>query len=106
MTNEKIKRHITGNCNHFLKLTWITNSKIKVRLTGTCLKQEKVTFNPRNVVNLLIVYKLDGWLQDINSDFTLKDCLFGAITLNENAYPDIYSFSGCGFGFDSCLFFP
>ena len=38
-------------------------------------------------------------------DFTLKDCLLGAVNLTENANPNEYSYSGYGIGFDSCSLF-
>ena len=31
---------------------------------------------------------------------TLKNCLFGTVTLTENADTDKYKYSGCGIGFD------
>ena len=37
----------------------------------------------------------------LNSDFTLKDCLFGAAKLAKNADPDKYVYTVCGIGFDS-----
>ena len=101
MSNEKIKTHITGNHSLSPKLTWINNSKIRVRFKGSCLKQDKIIFTPRNVVNLFIVYELDAWSWDLNADFTLKDCLFGSVNLTKNADPDKYSYSGYGIGFDS-----
>ena len=76
-------------------------SKIRIRFTGSCLKQDKVTFNPRNVVNLIIFYELDTWSRDLNANFTLRDCLFGAVKLTKNADPDKYSYSGYDIGFDS-----
>ena len=59
MANEKIKSPITANHSLSPSLTWINHSKIRLRYTGRCLKQDKVTFNPRNVVNLFIFYELD-----------------------------------------------
>ena len=41
----------------------------------------------------------------MNSDFPLKDCLFGGVKLAKNADPDKYVYSGYGIGFDSCSFF-
>ena len=41
------------------------------------VKQNKMTFTQRNVVNLFNVYELDRCLQDLNVNFTLKGCLFG-----------------------------
>ena len=39
--------------------------------------------------------------QDWEADFAVKDCLFGAVKLTENAGPEKYSHSGCSIGFDS-----
>ena len=49
--------------------------KVKVESKGSCLKQDKVNFTPRNVVNVFIVYELDTWSKNFNAYFTLKDCL-------------------------------
>ena len=53
------------------------------------------------MVNFFVVYELDSWPQDLNTDFTLGGCLFGGHKLIKNADPDKYSYSGFGFGFDS-----
>ena len=79
--------------------------KIKVEFKGSFVKQDKVTFTPRNVVNVFIVYELQRWSKDINADFTLKDCFFGTVKLIKNSDPDKYSYSGYGIGFDSCSLF-
>ena len=59
----------------------------------------------KTVVNLYIVYELNIWSQDLNAEFTLKDCLFGAVKLTENANPNKFSYSGYGIGFDPRLLF-
>ena len=64
LSNEKIKPPITANYNLFPKHIWMNNSKMRVRFKGSCLKQDKVPFTPRNVVNLFIVYELDAWSRD------------------------------------------
>ena len=38
--------------------------------------------------NVFTVYELDIQSQDLNSDFTLKDCLFGGVKLATNTGPD------------------
>lgn len=58
---------------------------MRVEFKGRCLKQNKVTFTPRNLVTLSIVYELDTWSRDLNTDFTLTDCLFGTVKLTKNA---------------------
>ena len=66
----------------------IQNSEYDFKFS--CLKQDKVTLTPGNVAHLFIAYELDIWLRDLNSGFTLKDCLFEAVKLTKNADPDKY----------------
>ena len=101
VSNEIIKPPFTANHVFCPKVTWINNSQIRVRLTGSSLKQDKETFNLRNVVNLFIVYELDRWSQDLNVDFTLKDCLFGVVKLIETADRNKSYYSGYSIGFSS-----
>ena len=69
------------------KLKQVKLAKIRVEFNRSYLKQDKVTFTPRNVVlNLFIVYELDPRSHDLGHDFTLKDCLFGLVKLTKNAY--------------------
>ena len=55
----------------------------------------------KSVVNLYISYKLDKWSKDLDTDFTLGSCLFGAVKLSKDTDPDKYEYSGYGNGFDS-----
>ena len=48
-----------------------------------------------------ISYELDTWSNDLNTDFTLGNCLFGAVKLTKNPNRDKYKRSGYGVGFDS-----
>ena len=79
----------------------MNNSRIKLEFKRSCLKQDKAPFTPNNVVNLYIVYELNTWSQDLNAEFTLKDCLFGAVKLTKNANANKDSYSRYGIGFDS-----
>ena len=84
------------------KLVWMNNSKIRLKFKGSCLKKkDKAPFTPSNVVNLFIAYELDTWSRDLNTGFTLKDCLFGAVKITKNV--DFYKcvYTGYGIGFDS-----
>ena len=72
MRNEK--NSITADNRFSSKLRLMDNSKIRVELKWSRLKQHKVT-----LVNLFIVYELDTWPKDLNSDFTLKYFLFGTV---------------------------
>ena len=59
-------------------------TKTGVKFTGSCLKQSKISFTHRKVVNIYIVCELGASSPDI-SDPTLKNCLFSAVTLTNNA---------------------
>ena len=49
--------------------------KGKIKFKGICLKQDSVSFIRRNVANLCISYELDTCSRDLNTDFTLGNCL-------------------------------
>ena len=51
------------------------------------------------VVNIYVVYELSA-SSSHNNDPTLKNCLFGAVTLTKNADIGKYGYSGYGIGFD------
>ena len=65
----------------------------------SCLKQPNITFTHKKRVNFYIVYELRASSSHIN-DPTLKNCLYGAVTLTKNANIDKYRYSGYGIGFD------
>ena len=66
---------------------------------GSCLKQDKVTYKHRTVVNIYIVYELSSTLNSF--DPTLENYLFGAVKITKNTDIDKSRFSGYGIGFDS-----
>ena len=74
-------------------------TKTRVKFTGSYLKQSTISYNHGKVVNNYIVYELGASSSHIN-DPTLKNCLFGAVTLTKNADIDKYGYSGYGLGFD------
>ena len=75
-------------------------NKIRVKFTGSCLKQSnKLTYTYEKIVNIYIVYELGASSSHVN-DPTLKNFLFGAVTLTKNADIDKYGYSGHGIGFD------
>ena len=63
------------------------------------MKQDKVTFNLRKVVNIYIVYELNGSSSNDNNPEVRKS-LFGAVRLTENSDIDKYGYSGYRIGFD------
>ena len=70
-----------------------------------CLKQKSVSFLHKNIVNFYVTYELHAWSKNLNADFTLGNCLFGAIKLPKNADPDKYKDRGYDIRFDSSLRF-
>ena len=57
-------------------------------------------------MNLFYVYKLDVWSRDLNTTFTLGDCLFGAVELTKNVHAHKYPYSGYVIGFNARSQFP
>ena len=82
MYNEIIKPPTTSNHRHAPELGCFIK-KIKVKFNGSCVKQDKITYTHRKIVNIYIVYKLSSNLN--NFDLTLESCLFGAVRLTKNA---------------------
>ena len=63
-------------------------------------KKKSTTYTPPNRIIFFIVYELDTWSRNLNSGFTLKDCLFGDFKLAKNVDPDKYVYTGYGIAFD------
>ena len=81
--------------------------KVRVKFNRGCLKQSnKLTYDYEHRVNVYIVYEL-GASSSNDSDPTLKNCLFGAVTLTKNVNIEKYGYSGYGIGFDRrSIFYP
>ena len=59
-------------------------NKIRVKFTGSCLKQsKKLIYTHGKVVNIYLVYELGASSSNVN-DPTLKNFLFGAVSLTKN----------------------
>ena len=67
---------------------------------GHCLIKNNISIRTK-VINLYISYTLGPQLGNLNTNFTLVNCLFRSVKLNKNADIDKYKHSGCGIGFDS-----
>ena len=98
LSNKSIKPPTTTNNSLNPRLSY-NDTKIKVQFTGSCLKQPKFTFTHKKVVNIYIVYELGASSSNVN-DPTLKNCLFGVVTLTKNTDIEKYKYSGYGIGFD------
>ena len=98
ISNESIKPPTTSNNSLNPRLSY-SDTKIKVQFTGSCLKQPKFMFTHKKAVNIYIVNEL-GASSSHSSDPTIKNCLFGAVTLTKNDDIEKYKYSGYGIGFD------
>ena len=75
------------------------DTKVRLKLNKSCLKQSStLTYDEGHIVNVYIVYELDASSSNV-SDPTLKNCLFGAVTLTKYADIEKYGYSGFGSGF-------
>ena len=75
------------------------NYRKRVKFHGSILRQPKVSYTHKNLVNIYIIYELIG--SSVHSDDpTLKNCLFGPVTLTKNADIDKHGYSDYGIGFD------
>ena len=81
---------------------WINHygTKIRLKFNKSCLKQSNtLTYDHGRKVNVYIVDELSASSSN-HSDPTLRNCLFGDVTLRKNADIEKYGYSGYGIGFD------
>ena len=101
-SDEKITSTSTNDKTLFPSIEWYENSNFYI-FKESCLKRKKkpANFPPPNLINYFNVYELDAWSRDLDSDFTLKDCLFGGVKWANNADPDKYVYTWNGIGLKS-----
>ena len=98
LSNESIKPPTTTNNSLTTELNFY-GTKTKIKFTRSCLKQSSHILTLKKVVNIYIVHELAA-SSSHDSDPTIKNCLFGAVTLTKNSYIEKYKYSGYGIGFD------
>ena len=98
LSNKSIKPPTTSDNSATPELNYY-GTKIKIKFTRRCLKQSDHIFTHKKLVNIYIVYELAAF-NSHDSDATIKNCLFGAVTLMKNADIEKYKYSGYGIGFD------
>ena len=103
MNDESIKAPITSNKFLDPSLDFV-GTKMRVKFSGDCLKEKKITFNHRKIVNAYIVYEIERSV-NISSYPTLENCLFGEVKLTKHIDVDQYKYSGYGIRFDRKGFF-
>ena len=98
LSDETIKPPATSD-NSLTPLIGYLGSKTRITFTGSCFKQPDISYTHRTIVNIYIVYELSA-SSSHTDDPTLKNCLFGAVTLNKNVDIEKYEYSGYGIRFD------
>ena len=99
VSEENIKKYksvreefCTNFCYHHILL--------HINFNRGCLTKSTISV-PKKVIKLYISYKLNPQLRNLNTDFTLNNCLFVWVKLTKNADLDKYKYSGYGIGSDS-----
>ena len=98
LSSESIKPCTTSNNSLNPRLGYY-GTKVRVQFRKSCLPQSDYIFTHQKIVNYYIVYELATSSSHTN-DPTLKNCLFGAVTLTKNADIEKYKYSGYGIAFD------
>ena len=60
MSDENIK-FLTISDNSLAPSLSYTGTKTRVKFVGNCLKEDKITFTHKNIVNIYIIYKINLW---------------------------------------------
>ena len=98
LSDETIKRPATSD-NSVSPLIDYLGNKIRLKLNRDCLKQPKLPYTHGTIVSRYIVCKL-GASSSFNDDPTLKNSLYGAVSLTKNTDIDKYQYSDYGIGLD------
>ena len=96
MSDERLNSITASNYKITPELSYY-GTKTRVEFNGSCLKQDKVTYNHRKIVNIYIAYEISK-NYSISTYVTLENCLFGAVSLTKNA--DIYQYKYSGYGIE------
>ena len=99
LSDETITPYATSD-NSLTPLIDHYGTGVRLKFHKSCLNQpNQLTYDYGHKVNVYIVYELGASSSSI-CDPTLKNCLFGAVTLTKNADIEKYGYSGFGIGFD------
>ena len=97
ISNESIKPPTTSDNSLTPELNYY-GTKTRVKFTRSYLKQSDHIYTHKKVINIYIAYELKASTSNF-SDPTIKNCLFGAVTLTKNANIEKYNYSGYGIEF-------
>ena len=90
MSGESIKPHAASD--NSLASSQHISFRTRIKFDAEGLKQDKVTFNHKIVVNTYIVSQINLWSSKQSASFTLGNILFGAVKLTKNANFDKFKF--------------
>ena len=92
LSAETIKSHttlsLTASDYNFVPTLSYSGTKTKLKFSGRYLKLDQISYIHGKVVNIYIVYEL-GTSASNDNDPTLKNCLFGAVTLTKNVVMEL-----------------
>ena len=72
--DESIKPPSTSDNSLALLLSYI-GTKTRLKFVRSCLKQDKITFTHKNIVNIYIAYEINLWDCGYDDYTTLENCL-------------------------------
>ena len=101
LSDENITAPNTSDYSLNLQLDYL-GTKTGVGFKGCCLKQDKITYTHRKVVNIYIVYELNKIFTTVS--LTLANCLFGVVKWKKHSDNDQYKYSRHEIGFDRGFF--
>ena len=97
MTDEVIKPFNMPNNKLFPKIGYVGKGR-RVEFVGSSLKQDKITYTHRMIVNICINL-------NYNQYYNLENCLFGSVKITKNSDIDKYKYSGYVIRFDGMKHF-
>ena len=99
--SEKNIENVTKSDSNFASTFVDYHALLDINFNVHCLIKNNIS-TPKMLRNLYIFYILNPWLRNLNTDFTLNNCLFGSVKLTRNADQDKYKYVVYGRGLDSC----
>ena len=88
--SEKNNENITKSDSSFAPI-FVDYHILPDSFNGHCLIKDNISI-PKNVINVYTSYKLNHQLRNLNTYFTLGNCLFRSVKLTEHADLDKYKY--------------
>ena len=83
---KKILKNITKSDSKFAPTFFDHHVLPDINFNGHCLIKSNISI-PKKLMQLYISYTLSPRLRNVNTDFTLNNCLFESVELTKNADP-------------------